>query len=364
METGTAEAGAGEIATGWLDVMDLPTGGTERLPVIVANGPEDGPVLWVTASIHGDEVTALAAAQDVAAVLDVDTLAGAVVVLPNLSPAGLRRASRTTYYHDDDPNRYFPDPDASSTRPPRVQEVIDERIYDAITDSADAYLDLHTAQVGSVPFVIRDRVLYGERRDEDEAEALAADLDSYAAAFGLPVITEYAPEEYVEQNLQRSTAGAVLNNAGILSLTVELGTHSVVDEDMRALGVAGCFRILSHLGIIEDVPDAVAQLPVESPVDFPVKRHVGPHTDAAGIARHALDPGDVFADGADLADIVTLHGDPVDTLTADHDGYVIARQEGVAVYENDPLYSLAVRDDGDSIAPRNPEGASTATRDA
>ena len=129
MELGTATADPGELARGYLPVTDLPTGGTEVLPVVLANGETDGPTAWVTAGVHGDEQTGVAAAQDVMHESLPGELAGAVVCVPVLNPAGLRRTTRTSYYHDDDPNRFFPDPDRDPSRPPRVQEVVDlERV--------------------------------------------------------------------------------------------------------------------------------------------------------------------------------------------------------------------------------------------
>ena len=374
MQLGTAESVSGELATGWLDVTDLPTGTAERLPVVIAEGEEDGPTLWITAAIHGNEVTGLAVAQDVMTDDLPDEIRGTVVCVPTLNPAGLRRNTRTSYYDDEDPNRYFPDPDAESARPPSVQQLIDERVYEAFADSADALVDLHTAHVGSMPFLIRDRVLFGEseaqrasetraaeprdHRTEDEARHLAADLESLVDAFGMPVVNEYAAAEYTEQNLQRSTAGAALNNAGIPAFTAELGGHAVVEEDVREAGVAGVRNVMRELDLLPGDPDPDAVGP-EPPVDFPVKRAIHPHTDEAGIARHRVDAGDVVAEGDVVADVCTPHGDRKATVESDHDGYVLGRVAGVAVYENDALASMAVRDDGDLVVPRDADDEST-----
>ncbi|MFH5800069.1 succinylglutamate desuccinylase/aspartoacylase family protein [Haladaptatus sp. CMAA 1911] len=352
MQVGTAESSPGELVTGWLDVTDLPTGTPERLPVLIAEGEEDGPTLWITASIHGNEVTALATAQDVMREGLESRIRGTVVCLPNLNPAGLRRTTRTSYYHGDDPNRYFPDPDADGSRPPRVQELIDERVFDAFADSADVLVDLHTAQVGSIPFVIRDRVLHGSERDEDEARDLADELERLVDAYDFPVINEYAAEEYVEQNLQRSTAGAALNSAGIPAFTVELGGFEVVEEDTREKGVVGLLNVMRELDMLPGEPKPTG---LDAPVDFPVKRAVHPHTETAGIVRHRVDAGDTFEVGDVIADIVTPHGEPKATVETDHDGYVVGRYHGVAAYENDPVTSLAVRDDGDLVVPRSQE---------
>jgi len=355
MRLGTADADPGELADGWLEATGLPTGGDERLPVVVAEGADDGPELWITGGIHGDEATGVATAQDV---MDGDLpgkLSGTVVCLPVLNPAGLRRNERTSYYDDEDPNRYFPDGERESSRPPSTQERVDGRIYEAFADSADALVDLHTARVGSMPFAIRDRVLYGERRTEAEAGALAEELADLAAAFGFPLLTEYPAGEYVEQNLQRSTAGAALNDAGVPAITAELGGHSVVDDGVVAAAVEGLYGVMVELGMLDSVPEAAAgardSIP-DAPVDYPVRRAVHPRTDTAGLVRHRADAGDVVEEGAVVADVVTPQGERLDTVETDHDGYLVARNEGLATYEGQPVASMAVRDDGDLVVPR------------
>jgi predicted deacylase len=372
MQLGTADADPGELDRGYLAVTDLPTGGPERLPVILAEGTEEGPTLWVTASIHGDEHTGLAAAQDVMVDALPDWLRGSVVCVPTLNPAGLRRSTRTSYYHDDDPNRQFPDPESERHRPPKVQELVAERLYDAFADSADALLDLHTAHVGSEPFVIRDRVLYGEResrsdsdrasgtprapRDEAAAEQLAAALADLVAATELPVVNEYPADEYVGQSLQQSTAGAALNGAGIPACTFELGSHSVVEERNRALGVRGVYGVMQHLDMLDSAPGGVdaADAPHEAPVDYPVRRFRGPRTDTAGLLRHRVEAGDSVDAGDVVADVVTPTGEQVGVVESAHDGYLLGRA-GVTAYENDPVASMAVRDDGDLVVPREPD---------
>jgi len=380
---GSASAAPGTLDRGWLAVADLPTGGAERLPVAVANGTEDGPTLWLTGGVHGDEATGVAVVQDaLAALADGDrlvALAGAVVAVPVVSPAGLRRNARETYYADEDPNRHFPDTDAESARPPRLQERIDARLYAAITGgtagaadtatgtevdaapgenaAADALIDCHTAGVGSVPFIIRDRVLYGDRRTEDEAAALSDELGRIVDAFGFPTLREYPAAEYVEETLQRSTAGAVLNEAGIPAFTTELGAHSVVDDELVDAGVAGIFGVAVELGLLasDGVPATVGE-PGEgvdpAPVDFPVRRYRGPTTDVSGLVRHRVAAGDQFDEGDVLADVVAATGAERGEVTADRDGYVLGRAEGLAAYEGDPIASLAVRDDGDLVVPR------------
>ncbi|WP_254863575.1 succinylglutamate desuccinylase/aspartoacylase family protein [Halovivax gelatinilyticus] len=353
MQLGSASAGPGERATGYLEMTGVPTGGSERLPVVIARGESDGPTLWVTGGVHGNELTGVATVQDVLADGVPAGLCGTVVCVPIVSPSGLRRVERTSYYHGDDPNRYFPAEEPDEGDDPRVQELIGTRLYELIVASADALVDVHTAQVGSVPFVIRDRVLYDEDGDRTESQAreLADRLDAFADAIGLPVINEYPAEEYVDRNLDRSAAGAVLNRAGIPSLTLELGSYGVVEEANRAAGVAAVYRTMVHLGMLEAVPERVDARSIDPPVDFPVRRFRGPNAPRAGICRHHLEAGEAFEAGDELATLVSPHGDPLETIPVDHDGYVLGRANTVC-YENDPVTSLAVRDEGPLVAPR------------
>jgi hypothetical protein len=351
------DAEPGTLVRGTLDATDLPTGGTESLPVLVAEGTEPGPTLWLTGGVHGDEATGIAVAQDVMRAELPERLRGTVVSVPVVNPAGLRQNARESYYGDDDPNRHFPDPTAESesSRPPEVQERIDRTLYDLLVESADALVDLHTAQIGSVPFSIRDRVLYGSERDESAAEELAEELSELVSAFGLPVVTEYPTGEYLDQSLQRSTAGAVLNAAGIPAFTAELGGHSVVDPAWLRAGVAGVYGVLAQLEMVESVPDGVGDPGIgvpDAPVEFPVRRFVGPRTEVAGLVRHRVEPGDAVETSEVVAEIVGPAGESRAEVTSEHDGYVLGLAEGLAVYEGDPVASMAVRDDDGLVGAR------------
>lgn len=360
MEIGTARADRGETSRGWLDVTDLPTGGTERLPVVIVAGEREGSTLWVTASIHGNEVTPLAVSQDLVRTIAPTELRGTLVCLPVCNPAGLRLTKRRSYYHRDDPNRYFPALDRDGTpehedrsRPPRTQERIDRRVYEAFSDSADALLDLHTAQVGSLPYLIRDQVVFGAERDRAAAEELNEAFDVLVDAIGLPVVNEFPVPEYFDRNFHRTLSGSALNTAVIPAATIELGGHTMVDEAMRETALCGLFGVLVTLDMLDRVPDGVNREPIEAPVSYPVKRHEGPRVSTAGIVRHRVTAGDVVEAGEPVAEVVTPHGEVVETVESAHDGYVLARKPGVSVYENDPVCSMAVRDDSDRVVLRD-----------
>lgn len=344
----------GTVAREWLEPFELPTGAVERLPCIVIEGADSGPTCWLTAGVHGDESTGIAAAHDAVAAIEPTELTGRVVCIPVVAPAGVRRRQRRSYYHGKDPNRTFPDP--TDRRPPdteTTEERLSRRLYERIDSEADCVLDLHTAEVNSRPFVVRHRVLYGECRDCAAATALSEELDRLVSATGLPVVRQYPPERYVASGRHRTLSGAVLNGAGVPACTLELGGPNVVDERCREVGVAAIHRVLEAFGLLNTVSrDIEAAAPtVESPVEYPVRWSHDVRTDISGLVRHRLEAGDTAEAGDVIADIVDATGDRKGAVITPYDGYVLGRWSP-PVYENDPVASMAVRDEEPVVAER------------
>ncbi|MFO8114051.1 MAG: M14 family metallopeptidase [Halorubrum sp.] len=342
MKVGTAEADPGETATGYRTVTDLPVGGSERLPVTVLNGSDTGPTVWVTGTIHGDEPTGTEVIHDVTDRVDVDELAGTVVCLPVMNPAGFRTASRTSYYHGDDPNRYFGRAAADSAARPRVQQVICERVYDDISATADALMPLHTSWVATHPYTIQPRVPYGGNRSVSDAAVLRDRLVELAEAFGLPVVNQFPPSEIEAGNLQHSLTGAAVAD-GIPAFTPELGGRLVVERDVAAAAVDGVWNVLHALEMVDRPADRHPEFALDD--DGRLRRFDGPHADVAGIVRYRVAEGEFVEAGDVVADVVDPHGAVKTDVAVERDGYVLSRREGAAVYENDVLLDMAVPDD-------------------
>lgn len=342
MKVGTAESRPGEAATGHLSVAELPTGGTERLPVVVVDGEKPGPTVWATGAIHGDEPTGTAAIHEFLDRVRGDALSGTLVCVPVTNPAGVRTNSRTSYYHGDDPNRLFGREDEGGETPPRVQQVICERLYGEIRASADAVVSLHTSWVATYPYAIRPRVGYGAHRDESAAATLRDRVVDLADAFGLPVVNQFGRAETERRSLAHTLTGAAVED-GVPAFTPELGGRFVVEEDAREAAVAGLYGVCSALGMVEEVPETPSPQ-FELPAEDDLKRFVHPHADAAGLVRYRVREGEWVDSGDVVADVVTPHGETKSRVATERSGYVLSLHEGAAVYENDPLLDLAVPD--------------------
>src|SRR5215510_3850355 len=108
LKLGTATAKAGTLQYGQWEAFTHPTGQAEWLPVIIAQGKQDGPCIWLTAGIHGPEHTGPVVLYRLLTQELVDRLKGTIVCIPALTPTGLRTSSYVPHYERLNPNRLWP----------------------------------------------------------------------------------------------------------------------------------------------------------------------------------------------------------------------------------------------------------------
>ena len=90
-------AACGERVKGKLFVGEFSTGTEVYLPVVILNGAQDGPVIWVNACVHGNELNGTLAAQKLARELDPRDIRGAVVITPISNPLAYREKKRLSF---------------------------------------------------------------------------------------------------------------------------------------------------------------------------------------------------------------------------------------------------------------------------
>jgi predicted deacylase len=357
---GTATAKAGTIQYGHWEALRHPTGHTEFLPVIIAQGQGEGPCLWLTAGIHGPEHGGPTVLYRLITQELIDRLQGTIVAIPALNPAGLRTMSREPYHARTDPNRLWPDGKHRRAdldkRPPTSLEQAYERLFETIVGVADYLIDYHNAQTGSLSFVIRDRVLY--RDDENagankaKAEALLAKQEAMIQAYGHTVINEFPVEKYIDEKLHRSTSAAVLFLGGIPGLTVELGTGHMPDPAITKAAVAGTRNIMRWAGMLDGDIEPIQGITIVDP-GFATRRCSTPRVEEACVVLHLVEPGDVVRQGDAVAESRDVWGRPIGSgiIRSEFDGFVIGRSHGIYYYPGDPILGLAIRDEQPLVAP-------------
>ncbi len=382
LRIGTCEARPGKMSFGYLEVLTHFDGTVERLPVVIACGKEEGPCLWVTGNIHGDEPVGLVVIQSAVTqglAKRLRDLRGTVVALPTLNPAGLRVGRRQPYYDArTDPNRTFPDAakvsddvsretSGASQNEDDTEEdeayptpyvAVSERYFDLMRASANYLIDLHAMDIQATPFTIRDHILYRGEEQRPAAERLAAQVDGLARAFGIPIVSEYTARKYIAQKLHRSTAGAAAHVAGIPAITPELGMGGDVEPNALRAGVAGIHNALVWAGMLPDAPIVIDWI-AQPDLGYPVRCEPHPRASAAGVFHKLVRPGEVVFKDQPVAELRDIWGRPLGDdrgfIRTQKDGWVLSLRSGVGVYPGQAIMDLAVRDDDPLVEPW-PEG--------
>jgi hypothetical protein len=361
---GTARAKPGRLTYGAYDLVAHPTGGMDRIPVVLAQGDSRGPVFWMTAGIHGPEHAGLQVLHLLLTRDLVKELYGTLVCLPALNPAGLRTMTRQAYYHDGDPNRLFPDgkpkrkldPDME---PPSSLELAYTRLFAEIKATADYMIDLHNAWTNSISFVFRDRVFYRDdgpaakrRAARAAAEKLDARLAEMCAAYGHSVVNEMGVDRYLSEKLHRSATSAAVNVAHIPALTMELGTGHMPDPNIVQAAVAGLRNLLRWAGMLGGHPEPITKIKIVNP-GFPCRRQSTPRVRQPCIVRHLVEPGDLVKKGDPIAEIRDIWGRPIaeKALRSEHDGWIMGLTHGIVYYPGAEVCGMAIRDDLPTVQP-------------
>jgi predicted deacylase len=346
MRIGTAEARRGGVAKGYVDLVSFPTGGTEKAPVMVARGDDTGPTLWLTANVHGNEVAGIPVIHRTVTEEIAERVSGTVVGVVTLNPSGLRSAERTSHYDARDPNRLFPD-FRGERATKSTQELINRKMFGHIERTADALIDLHCSNVGSVPFSILDRLLVGEEERGEGVSSLVEKRNAIADAFGFAPVHGSRVERTVDEELHRSLSGACMNAARVPAFTAELGSDYIVESDVVEAAVVGVRNVMRELGMLdgerEDVPHVT-----EVPNDFPVRR-TSLSSPVSGLLRKRTEPGEVVREGEAVAEITDSFGETKHVVEAHRDGWVTSFQLGMGVEEGSLVCYYAERAEDDSL---------------
>ena len=358
---GTATAQPGTIQYGRWDILDHPTGHTEFLPVIVAQGKADGPCLWLTAGIHGPEQAGPSVIYRLITQDLVERLRGTLVAIPALNPAGLRTMQREPYHAQADPNRLWPDgkpekPLDPDKEPPSSLERAYRRLFEVVAATAGTMIDYHNASTGSISFAFRDRALYRADQDAEkhkaEMEALSATQEHMLRAYGHTIITEFPAAKYIEEKLHRSTTAAALFVGHIPSFTVELGTGHMPDPAIVAASAAGTRNVMRWAGMLDGELEPITGIKVVEP-GFRVRRRSTPRVHEACVVLHLVQPGDLVKAGDVVAEVRDVWGRPLGDglVRSECEGFVIGRSRGIYYYPGDAVLWMAIRDENPIVAP-------------
>ena len=206
-----------------IPVARLPTQTFVTLPVAIVNGAREGPAMWISAAVHGDEVNGVEIVRRVLERLDPTTMAGTLYALPIVNVFGFIMKSR--YLPDRrDLNRSFPGSSRGS-----LASRIAHLVMTQITSRCSHGIDLHTGSDNRTNLP----QIRGNLTDAETARI--------AAAFGAPLMLQSrAPDG----SFRRATT-----DRGACSLLYEAGQALQFEEQPIRIGTDGVLRVMGALGM-------------------------------------------------------------------------------------------------------------------
>ena len=289
-----------------LPITRLVTGSEVSLPVMVVHGREDGPVVWVDAAIHGDEVVGVAVVRRVLADLSPKTLRGTLVAVPIVNVHGFINGDR--YLPDRrDLNRSFPGSPRGS-----LASRIAHLMMTEIVSKCEVGIDLHTG---------------ADHRTN--LPQIRADLDDpgtaeLAAVFGAPLV--------YHARLRDGSLRQAAADVGAKMLVYEAGEAGRFDGWAIEAGVRGLLRVIAHLGMIDDPEVSEPSAP---PLECRSSRWV--RAGRAGILRIECELGDQVTDGDRLGVVSDSFGRSLRVVRAPGDGLVIGLSTSPLVNQGDAV---------------------------
>ncbi len=313
---GGLDVTAGRSAIGELPVSRLVTGTQISIPVNVFHGRQDGPVVWLSAAVHGDEIGGVEIIRRALGSIDPRTLAGTIVAVPIVNVHGFLNGDR--YLPDRrDLNRSFPGSPNGS-----LAARIAHLFMTEIVERSDVGIDLHT---GSDHRTNLPQI----RADLDDART--RDL---AIAFGAPFM--------MHAKLRDGSMRAAATSKGASVLLYEGGEAWRFDRSAIDAGVAGIGRVLTRLGMVESSDDPMAldgSVAAEPPAESRSSSWV--RVRRSGIALINVELGQIVERGEVIATVRDSVGRQLSRTRAPRSGMVIGHTQQPLVNQGDAIIHIA-----------------------
>jgi len=302
LKVGEVSSSPGEIKSGFINIPAGSDGSEIQIPITVVNGKKKGPVLALTAGIHGYEYPPILALQRLRQKLDPAEISGAVIMVHVVNLLSFLK--RTIYYNPLDwknQNRVFPG---------KINGTMTERIAYQITNEVlkqcDYHLDLHCGD-GNEDLMT---YLYYTETGNPELDRKTKDL---AVNFGFKFIVQVTANPEEEPASMCARASLFMGKPAI---TVECGKLGRTDEkDIRTI-LKGCTNTLKHLKMIKGQPELIFD-PIW------VRKTTYIRSEHEGIFYPLSRRGNHVQKGELLGYLTDFFGKTIQKAVAPHDGIVM-----------------------------------------
>jgi predicted deacylase len=308
---GNTSIAAGESVTVEIPVAPMYTNHDLSIAVQVVRGKLPGPILFISAAIHGDEINGVEIIRRLLQHKSLKQLRGTILAIPIVNVYGF--LNHTRYLPDGrDLNRSFPgSPKGSLTG--RVAHTFLKEIVHKSTHG----IDLHTGS--------RHRSNFPQIRAElDNPVSLAM-----TEAFGVPLA--------LDAKLRDGSLRGAAQDAGIPVILYEAGEALRFEELYIRAGLKGVINVMRSIGMLSGTSRKKSAVPLIISSQSSWLR-----APESGVLRTLVALGAKVTAGQVIAMVADPLGSTETPMVAPNDGIVIGRTNLPLVYEGDATFHIAL----------------------
>jgi predicted deacylase len=299
----------GERSRMRMRVLELADGSWMEVPVMALRGVKPGPVFYLGAAFHGDEINGVELVLRFARAVDLRALSGTVLIVPVQNPLALQVQHRYFLGHfikspldqsPADPWISFPG-DANGN----MASLLSHALFENLMRHADYLIDVHTPTTGGryAPFAFLPPRRLGPAAGE--AELLAK-------AFGADYILSTEHGIYVHEQ----SPHVVMATRGSVAMGIEVGEGGRLEREVTERGLRGLVNVFRTIGMLEgSEADFGRRLVIESMTIVRARR--------GGLLHLAVALNQEVAEGTLVATITDMFGEEVETIRAPHAGPIV-----------------------------------------
>ncbi|MEO0472160.1 MAG: M14 family metallopeptidase [Bacteroidota bacterium] len=278
------------------------------IPISIFHGKEKGPVLGITAGVHGYEYPPIMAGQQLIRQIDPQKLSGTIILVQIANAGGF--LGRTPYLNPLDGknlNRSFPG---------KADGTITERIADYISREViakcDYFLDMHG---GDAPESLMPYAAYYQHDQFPEISEKGKAMATHMG-FDHIVVFRTTQKDYMKAGHPSTYCSAQAFKLGIPAVDIECGKLGLAEDALVQKIVSAVDRILIHLTMLEGeatVPTGIAFIEERSYLS----------SEHNGLFYSMKKSGDYVKKGMQLGYITDFFGQKIQDIYADQDGVIL-----------------------------------------
>lgn len=299
----------GSRVTQRIPALELADGSRVELPLIVVRGRKPGPVFYLGAAFHGDEVNSVEIATRFASELDPGELRGTLLVVPVQNPMAFQIQHRYFVGHmlkspldqsPADPWVSFPG-DANGN----IASLLSHTLFTRVMQQADYLIDIHTPTTGGryAPFAFLPPARVG---------GVVSECEALAGAFGADFVLAADKGVYVLDE----SPHVVMARRGAIAMGVEVGEGGRLESEVTERGLQGLRNAFSHIGMLNGERSTFGRRMVISSMTV-IRAHRG------GLLHRSVGLNDEVKEGQVVATVTNTFGEVVEEIQAPHSGPVV-----------------------------------------